>query len=178
MKLTTTVVAFFAALSWTPTQVEAYGRSPGFIDSTFHHSGNKLRLKLQNLNRKAAQGAYTDEFGSPRAISTNNMQAYSTAVQLGGNENGDGSQGMGSLWRETNGEDEEIYLRSLFQRRLAIDAFLGHRRLKKRLLKSKKSKISKKSKESKTSKNQKKSRKTKKKLPFHGKSARALSTIW
>jgi hypothetical protein len=132
MRLSTALVACLAALSWTPAQIEAFGRSPGFAGSTFRHSVNNLRPEVQRTNRNAFGGAMRETFKSPADIPTNKLSAYGTAVQFGGNlhKNGYGSQGMGSWWDEMDDEDDDVESRQLFQRRLEAGPFMRHRQLR------------------------------------------------
>ena len=132
MKLTTAVVSCMAALALTTAPVEAYGRGPGFIGSTFRHSVNNLRPEVQETNRNAVQGAFTDTFKSPADIPTNKVPAYGTAVQFGGNlhKNGYGSQGMGTWWDEMDDGEEEYDHHQLFQPRIVLEPFIKHRQLK------------------------------------------------
>lgn len=106
MKLSTALVACLAALSWTPAQIEAFGRT-SFAGSTFRHSVNNLRPEVHRTNSNAFRGAMRSTFKSPADIPTNKLSAYGTAVQFGGNlhKHGYGSQGMGS-WDEM--DDEEV----------------------------------------------------------------------
>ena len=106
MRLSTALVACLAALSWTPAQIEAFGRT-SFAGSTFRHSVNNLRPEVQRTNRNAFRGAMTSTFKSPADIPTNKLSAYGTAIQFGGNlhKHGYGSQGMGN-WDEM--DDEEV----------------------------------------------------------------------
>ena len=106
MKLSTALVACLAALSWTPAQIEAFGRT-SFAGSTFRHSVNNLRPEVHRTNSNAFRGAMRSTFKSPADIPTNKLSAYGTAVQFGGNlhKHGYGSQGMGN-WDEM--DDEEV----------------------------------------------------------------------
>ena len=101
MRLSTALVACLAALSWTPAQIEAFGRSPGFAGSTFRHSVNNQRPEVQRANRRGFIKGMQATFKNPGDIPTSKSSAAQKGLELGVNmhKNGYGSKGMGN-WDE------------------------------------------------------------------------------